>query len=1534
MRSVRFQLACVLVVLLAKVAAAQPGVPVGSSTLIGTLDYSDAFTVGTPARPEGLYNNNSGGGYSIETAYNGLPAVTWTPFSNFSFNSGGVSTVAEYPGNNGNDGAASGLAQSGGGDWSLAYGLRSDYVVQGDATWVNTDRMDIGSYGAAGASIFAPSSLTVFFRKPGTPYPGIGIFNGTTETDSGFTSGIAASDSSWHNLAVRFNNAGKSVSIYVDETPRGTLDLSTFAGGIYQNYSSAAVGVGAGGYVGWYDNFQVGSPVTVISGTGSLWSATGASNSWSVGGNWQGGVPNAAGAVAIFSNSGAVITADLDSSSATLGSLTFNGSADMTISSSAGGNLIFDGGSGSAGVVTSLAGTHVISAPILMNNGLSISVNTGTLALSGVLSGSGQLTLLGGNVVLSNSNTYTGGTTIAGGALQLGDGIGNNGYVSGSITSSGIVIFANPNSQTFSGTISGGGSLRKSASGTLTLSGANSFAGATVNAGILQVSGGSNRMGTSPNLTINGGTLDLGGGTQNAGSITMNGGAFNNGSVNFSQNSAVSSGIINVNLANVGHANARVFIGGDPNGVIVLGGSNTHTFSDGYNTIIGYGSSAGTVQLANPSALGPATQTTDLYAGTLDLNGQSDLTNGGIRLRNDNGSAYFVNNSTATTASLPEHLTITLFNGNDGSLPVDGKYVGGPGNIQVAGPVVGPGMLTKIGTGVLILAGDTSYGGGTTVSAGTLQFGSGGSAGSLPSNDITNNAVLAFNRSDYAVSSNAVSGSGDVYQVGSGTLVLAGNNNYTGNTIIRSGNLYLNGSNSTPAISVASGATLGGGGNGSAAATTVTVADGGALDFSQNSTGSTFSLAGLTLSGNATIAVGNLGGYANTPVLSLGNDGGLAANGGPGSVSFALSGPAPTGSGAVELIQYTGALQGSGTAAFTYNTSGMIGLGPRALFSLSFPAGQINLNYNIDHPLWTGSGDATWTTAAQSPKNWRLYTSGSPTDFLTGDGVVFDDSAKGTTVSISAADVMPSAVTFNNTTAYTLKGVYGITGSATLFMNGTGSLTILNSNSYSGGTILDAGTLSILSGTSLGSGPITFNGGSLSSAGTGNIALASALVFSANATLGDPINNGVLTFSGSGTILVANVQLTVNSPAVLSGGISGLGGLTMLGPSLLTLSGVNTYSGSTSVSGGTLQFGDGVTAGAIPAGNIDVSPGASLIFANPLSQTYAGTITGNSAVVAFNGPGLLVLANALKYTSTAPTAISGGTLSTSSWNNTPLDNLMLGGSGTMGTLMYTGGLIWPGSAISNVTLATGGSGQISLKMGAGDHFVHIDGSTLHGSGTLVVDTAYNDVFANRFIVVSTTATPDSSGPITIMPNSQLQTNFVANTEGTPFGVGSNGLGPTITMGSGSVLDVYAPDSSPIIDIGSISGAGTLNDEAGTRITWKIGGDNTSTTFSGQINSAAALIKTGSGMLALSGTNTYTGGTTVTGGTLDFVGSSALLDGSSLAVGSQLSIFGLLVAGGQGASAAAPVVSAVPEPGTMALLIAAAAGLLAARRRSK
>ena len=96
-----------------------------------------------------------------------------------------------------------------------------------------------------------------------------------------------------------------------------------------------------------------------------------------------------------------------------------------------------------------------------------------------------------GKWTLTGANTYTGNTSISGGTLEIGGAgqLGSGSYAGNVSIASGQLLYNSSANQTLSGIISGGGTLTKSTGGssTLTLSGANTYTGATtVNAGVLQ----------------------------------------------------------------------------------------------------------------------------------------------------------------------------------------------------------------------------------------------------------------------------------------------------------------------------------------------------------------------------------------------------------------------------------------------------------------------------------------------------------------------------------------------------------------------------------------------------------------------------------------------------------------------------------------------------------------------------------------------------------------------------------------------------------------------------------------------------------------------------------------------------------------------------------------------------------------------------------------------------------------------------------------------------------------------------------------
>ena len=129
--------------------------------------------------------------------------------------------------------------------------------------------------------------------------------------------------------------------------------------------------------------------------------------------------------------------------------------------------------------------------------------------------------------------------------------------------------------------------------------------------------------------------------------------------------------------------------------------------------------------------------------------------------------------------------------------------------------------LQKTGAGTLALTGANTYVDPTTIAAGTLQIGAGGTTGTPGTGAITNNATLAFNRSDALAVANVISGTGALTHAGTGTTTLTGAVSYSGATNVNAGTLI-----TTPAQT---------------GATSITVADGASFRGNSVPPGTTFS---------------------------------------------------------------------------------------------------------------------------------------------------------------------------------------------------------------------------------------------------------------------------------------------------------------------------------------------------------------------------------------------------------------------------------------------------------------------------------------------------------------------------------------------------------------------------------------------------------------------------------------------------------------------------------------------------------------------
>lgn len=112
-----------------------------------------------------------------------------------------------------------------------------------------------------------------------------------------------------------------------------------------------------------------------------------------------------------------------------------------------------------------------------------------------------------GTAVFTGNNTYTGGTTISVGTLQLGNG-GTLGSIAGNVTNNDALAFDRSDTITYGGQISATGAVNQIGTGTTVLSGNNGYTdGTSVTAGTLQIASDTNLGNASGALTVNGGTL-------------------------------------------------------------------------------------------------------------------------------------------------------------------------------------------------------------------------------------------------------------------------------------------------------------------------------------------------------------------------------------------------------------------------------------------------------------------------------------------------------------------------------------------------------------------------------------------------------------------------------------------------------------------------------------------------------------------------------------------------------------------------------------------------------------------------------------------------------------------------------------------------------------------------------------------------------------------------------------------------------------------------------------------------------------------
>ncbi len=136
------------------------------------------------------------------------------------------------------------------------------------------------------------------------------------------------------------------------------------------------------------------------------------------------------------------------------------------------------------------------------------------------------------------------------------------------------------------------------------------------------------------------------------------------------------------------------------------------------------------------------------------------------------------------------------------------------------------------------------------------------------------------------------------------------------------------------------------------------------------------------------------------------------------------------------------------------------------------------LGYDVANPAsitWNGNlSSGLWDTAFTN--NWNNHTTLNTNDvYRVGDNVTFDDTASNFNPVINA-NVYPGSVTFNASAHnYTLSGIAGILGAASLTKLGSNTVTISNANAYTGGTSVSGGVLVVANPSALGTGSLAIH---------------------------------------------------------------------------------------------------------------------------------------------------------------------------------------------------------------------------------------------------------------------------------------------------------------------------------------------------------------------------------------------------------------------------------------------------------------------------
>jgi hypothetical protein len=1500
----------------------------------GGLDGGGGFTLNTASGSFGGYSislNNTGTALQLlETAnaaptaayWNGTVSAVWNTFTGGSANN---SNWIDGP--DGNDTHA--LPTAGTNVVMTSDSATNLTTTLGQNFEINS--LTFGSGAAAGSaiSIGGSNTLTIDATSANGNTAAVGI----TTLDGAAADTISAplvlgGDQSWTsnaatlltlsggvtgtaNLSINANAAGNITISGARVNNTGTVSLSgtgtgiiTLSSGIGTNVTGISNSATSATTIG---SITLGQDISVAqsSATAALTLNGGITGAHNITFNDNGTAGITVSSVAV-NNAGSITNSGSGTGTTTISSV-IGSAVTGVLQNSATSPLLMSGANPAfAGGVTLTAGTLILNTAntlgtgtLTVNGTSSIDTTNGsTVTLTGFAGvslaadltfiGTHSMTLSSITTTLTGNRTLTLGSTAAG-TMHFGPiAGGTNTLLFNGTSSAGGFDLAGSSASNVSGLITS-----STSSLTLTHTGGTNAVGPNG----LMVTGGATKLGASNQiddsapLTVTGGTFAIGAFTDTIGSLNVSG-----GTITGSTTGALTIGSSTPATVNPASGTATI------SAPLVLGSGGLTINPTGSATASITGGLTSTGSNTNVTVTDNGTGAVTLSTGKIN--------NTGTVINNGTGSA-------AVTLSAPMGSNVTGISQSSGSsqFNVSGAVTLGTSDLTVSSNGTALLAFTSGVTGsdnLIFQANSTgliNQASGSLNNAGTItNAGTGTATVTLTGVVGTNVTGIAQNSASSALAltaSNTFSGS---TSVNAGSLILSG----TAGSVNNSSGININGSSAkllqisnvavVPTVTLTQG-TL----DGTKTVNTVNVADSsGAIITAGNGGAGILTIGSLTFNGAATIDLAANGATMATSIKTT-----SLTTSATGNVGFNL-----TNSGlwvnntTYNLITYS-SLNGNGIGSFVIDSAA--GLAPRQSASITDTGAAVAAVISGDSPVWTGLLNSQWTTATlASPKNWKLVTQGTPTDYIEGDTVLYDDSgpmAGGTsTVDISDANVNPTSTTFNNSTAVNYivesSGGFGI-ASGFLTVSGTGSVTLNSQNTYTGPTSVQNGTLTLGVDNALGATNVSL----------GNAANSATLNVNGNQVLPS------LSIGGTGTANVVTIAtgktLTLNGSDGTAGGVQGnsgnnafrVGGNTNASTPATT-SATFTGGGSLIINSPSANFAmDNVTGTAVTnladsTTNLDLSALGS--FSATVNEFRAGYGYGASANLTLSAVSNTINATTV-YVGTSGTNVPS--------QSTPFSTLKLGAANFINTAtLWIGtnkaaGLAEFNSAVSGGVLTirgtTGATSAADVNVGVSG----VPGTSLNVTGSLLLDAGAGRSDGSIDAIVGalnvgassiTSGTGTGTGTVEFDNGTLTAASItLGNSSGTATGTGSlNMAGGALNAGSmllasktssGNAVGTFNLTGGVATLSGDITGGGgtsALNLNGGTldlqsHNLGTAGNLITNPTFAsgtlknvGEINAGAGLTKTTSGTLTLGGINTYTGPTNVNAGKVIVTGSLA------------------------------------------------------------